>query len=169
MASIGEKLSNNKDQEPVVKEDVTDTPKIKNHTIEINGDTYKIKLLPYKLEGLPLWEYMVERAGPAIGSFMDGMQGASMQEDSMIFTTTLMQLSSKLDGQFMLTVSDTVLKGCTINGKPLPEDQFDGNYGAWTKLVGFALKENYSSFFAEGWMQGLQKIKAMVPSQGLAE
>lgn len=169
MATINQRIST--EETPAVEAPIEkEAPaKLKNLTIEINGDTYKIKLLPYKTEGIPLWEFMVERAGPAIGSFMDGMQGQNLDEDSMVFTTTAMQLSAKLDGQVMMTISDTVLQGCTVNGKPIPEDQFDGNYGAWTQLVAFALKENYSSFFADGWMQGLQKIKTMATSHGSVE
>jgi|TARA_R110000851_G_scaffold74984_5_gene165303 hypothetical protein len=137
-------------------------------TKELGGKVYKIELLNAE-DGVDLWEFLMQRMLPSIGTGLDSLQHDSNLDGSpTTFTQALIHLSGKLEGNTLKAISLSVLSGTTVDGKPLNfKEEFKGNYGHWKSLVAFALKENFSSFFVEGWAESLiQLTKMLKPVEG---
>ena len=133
------------------------------NAILIKGKWYKINLLPSE-DGLELWEILMQKLLPSVGSGLDGMNHDAILDGSpTTFSEAFMHLSNKLDGNTLKLVSLNVLKGMTVDGVKVDQNKFfAGNYGTWLKVIKFALQENYSSFFEEGWTSALKDVMGMV-------
>lgn len=133
------------------------------NTIVISGKTYKIKPLKWE-DGIDLWEFILKKLLPSIGSGFDRLQHDDVVDGSpTTFTQACLHLSRNLDGNTFKLISMTLFDGATVDNKPLDlNEEFTANYNAWRKLLVFALKENFSSFFEEGWTQGLTSLTAML-------
>lgn len=135
-------------------------------TITVKDRVYKIKKMDAD-DGLNLWEYILQRLLPSIGTGLDVMQGENDPfQAATTFSEAMMHLSNKLDGNSFKLISHAVLEGAEVNGEPMNfKEEFAGNYGAWRKVLAFALQENFKSFFEEGWATGLKDLMAMVSPQ----
>lgn len=142
--------------------DTVDAVEAKN-TKTINDKVYKIKLLRFE-DGIDLWENILKKLMPSLGSGLDRMQHDSILDGSpTTFTDALIHLSKNLDGNTLKNYSFVLFNGATVDGKPLDVNvEFTGNYSAWKKLFTFALTENFSSFFEEGWSDGMSDLMAVV-------
>jgi hypothetical protein len=150
-ADIAAKVAQN------VKQELT------KNTIEIDGVSYKIDLLNAE-DGLDLWENLMKVILPSVGTGLDSMQHDPIIDGSpTTFTEAMSHLSNRLDGQTLKRVSISLLTDMEVNGSKVNwSDHFKGNYGTWRKVVKFALKENFSSFFEDGWVDGVQDLMTMV-------
>lgn len=145
-----------------IKQDIT------KNTIEIKGEIYKIDLLDAD-DGLDLWENLMKVVLPSVGTGLDSMQHDPVLDGSpTTFTEAMSHLSNKLDGQTLKKISVVLLTNMEVDGKKVNwSEHFKGNYGSWRKVVKFALQENFSSFFEDGWVGGIQDLMAMVtPTMG---
>lgn len=133
------------------------------NTIDIKGEIYKIDLLDAD-DGLDLWENLMKVVLPSVGTGLDSMQHDPVLDGSpTTFTEAMSHLSNKLDGQTLKKISVVLLTDMEVDGKKVNwVEHFKGNYGAWRKVVKFALQENFSSFFEDGWVDGVQDLMAMV-------
>lgn len=128
------------------------------NSIEIDGKVYKIDLLKAG-DGIELWEELMKIVLPSVGSGLDALRSSGQRDElfdgpSTTITEIMIHLSNKLDGTRLKWVSDELLGDMTCDGVPVDFDEhFKGNYGTWLKLIRFALTENFSSFFADGWVQ----------------
>ena len=139
------------------------------NSIVIGDDTYKIKLLPFE-HGINLWEDIMKRLLPSIGNGLDQLQHNELDGNPNTFSYALANLSRQLDGSVLKNYSQVLFHEATVNGQKLTLDHFKGNYGSWRKLLVFAIKENFSSFFEEGWTDGLSQITAVLaPMMGSQE
>ena len=145
------------------KEDIPE-PILEAHTIMIKDKKYKIKPLPHN-QGLMLINYIMRVVLPSVGSGFDGMRSAEEFEDSTMFTEAMMHLSNKMSDDFLVTVSDTLLVGATVDGMPIDDNHFSCNYGTWRGVVKFALTENFASFFEEGLAQVATDLIQLVSPQ----
>tara|TARA_R110002153_G_scaffold2993_1_gene14178 strand:- start:1461 stop:1961 length:501 start_codon:yes stop_codon:yes gene_type:complete len=132
-------------------------------TKELGGKVYKIELLNAE-DGIDLWEFLMQRILPSVGTGLDSLQHDSMLDGSpTTFTQALIHLSGKLEGNTLKAISLSLLSSATVDGKPMDfKEEFKGNYGNWKSLVAFALKENFSSFFVEGWAESLIQMTTML-------
>lgn len=125
-----------------------------DNAIQIKGKIYKIKLVPWQ-QGIDLWELMVKKLLPSIGNFIDDRDADELDQVNT-FTDAFVNISRNLDGRTLNLMTRVLLDGCTVDNKPIDLDaEFTGNYGNWIRLLIFALKENYGSFFGDGWQKGL--------------
>lgn len=124
---------------------------VKN-TITIKDQVYKVKLLDAD-DGIDTWEFIMQKLLPSVGSGLDGMNHDDILHGApTTFSEVMLHLSKQLDGNTLKALSLTVLEGLTVDGSPVEfKEHFKGNYGTWTKVLKFALQENFSSFFDEGW------------------
>lgn len=135
---------------------------VKN-TIVLKGKTYKVTPLDF-LDGIDLWENILQKLLPSAGSGIDGMRGEALDADKT-FTEVFTNLARNLDGETLKNYSLVLLSGCSVDGEPMDiNKEFSGNYSTWLKLFVFALKENFGSFFEEGWGDEAANIVAMVGS-----
>jgi hypothetical protein len=163
MASIGkitEIAEQAKKELAGVKKEESNAPK---HTVIINGKNYKIKPIPWE-EGVEMWEDIVKRCLPSVGSGLDRLQHDELSGSPTTFTEMMINLSQNLSGTTLLTYSKALADGATVDGEPMDlNTEFTGNYGAWMKWFTFAMKENFSSFFDQGWVMGMiDKLTAML-------
>jgi len=142
--------------------------KLSAHTVEIGGDV--IKIVPLGgYDGLDMWEYLMKVLLPSVGTGLDSFQHDTVMDGSpTTFSEAMMHLSNKLEGNTLKNVSISLLSGMTVNGQKVDLDEWIGcNYGAWRQVLKFALTENFSSFFENGWVDGVQDLMAMVtPAMG---
>ena len=133
------------------------------NTIVISGKTYKIKPLKWE-DGIDLWEFILKKLLPSIGNGLDRLQyDEALDGSPTTFAEACINLSRNLDGNTFKLLSISLFSGATVDGKPLDiNEEFTANYNSWRKLFIFALKENFSSFFDEGWTQGLTSITTML-------
>lgn len=133
------------------------------HSITLNDKVYKLKLLPFD-EGMNLWEHIMRKLLPSVGSGLDRLSHNEVLDGSpTTFTEAMIHLSNNLDGSTFRNFSYVLFDGATVDGEPININaEFSGNYGVWKKLFAFAIKENYSSLFTEGWANGLQDVMALV-------
>lgn len=133
------------------------------HSITINEKIYKVKLLSFE-DGIDLWENIMQKLLPSVGSGLDRLSHNEILDGSpTTFTEAMIHLSKNLDGETFKHYSFALFDGATVNGEALNlNEEFSGNYGAWKTLFAFALKENFGSFFTDGWADGLQDVMAMV-------
>jgi len=147
------------------KEQVSEQSFEKPNTIVIKNKEYKIKPLNAR-DGLRLWEYLLGKLLPSVGTGLDRMSHDELLDGSpTTFAQAMIHLVSNLEKDYdtLNNITDTILEGCLVDGKPLNTDEeFSCNYGAWRQLLIFALKVNFSSFFEEGWESALTDITAMV-------
>lgn len=131
-------------------------------SIVINDKVYKIVPLPWE-EGIELWEDMMKVVLPSIGSGLDRLQHDEFSGSPTTFTEACINLSHNLDGHTLRVYSQAMFDGATVDGEPLDVNkEFTANYGAWRKLFVFALKENFESFFVEGWAGMLDKVMGLL-------
>lgn len=136
------------------------TESLAENCIKINGKVYKIVPLPAITRGLPLWESNIKKLIPSVGSLLDRFQHDEFSGSPTTFTEAMINLANNLDGTTLMNLSLELFDGATVDGELFdPDVEFAGNYGAWRQLLLFALTENYSSFFPEGWAA---KIVSMV-------
>lgn len=137
-----------------------------NHTIEIKEKIYKIVLLNGE-DGLDMWEYLMQKLLPSVGEGMDAFtHDYELEGSPKTFSRAFAALASRLDGKDLRRISVTLFEGATVDGKPLDfKEEFKGNYGSWKKLLQFALKENFSSFFEEGWGESMTSLVSLVTPQ----
>lgn len=142
--------------------DSVDAVEAKN-TITINDKLFKIKLLSFE-DGIDLWENILKKLLPSVGAGLDRLQHDTVMDGSpTTFSDALIYLSRNLDGNTLKSYSTVLLHEATVDGEPLNiNKEFTGNYGAWKKLFVFALTENFSSFFEEGWTDGIADLMAVV-------
>lgn len=142
--------------------DSVDAIEAKN-TITLNDKIYKIKLLEWE-DGIDLWENILKKLLPSVGAGLDRMQHDPIMDGSpTTFSDALIYLSRNLDGNTLKSYSQVLFSGATVDGEPLNVNkEFTGNYGSWKKLFVFALTENFSSFFEEGWLDGMSDLMAVV-------
>lgn len=135
---------------------------LEKYTTKIGDNKYKIVPLKGSI-GLSLWEDIMSKLLPSLGSGLDQMQYNEVLDGSpTTFSEALIHLSRKLDGDTFDTYSKILFEGATVNDKPLDIDShFSCNYGEWKKLFVFSLKENFQSFFEEGWADSLKDIMIM--------
>lgn len=136
------------------------------HTVELKGKIYKIELLNAD-DGLDMWEYLMQKLLPSVGHGLDAM-GHDYEVDGspQTFSRALATLATKLDGKDLRRISSTMLHGATVDGKPLDfKEEFKGNYGTWKSLLTFSIKENFGSFFEEGWGESLTGLMSLVIPQ----
>ena len=131
------------------------------NTIQIKGDTYKIKLLSFEY-GITVWEDIMKRLLPSIGNGLDQLQHNELDGNPNTFVYALTNISRQLDGEVLVRYSRALFEGATVNGEKLDINRFTGNYGTWKKLFMFAIKENFSSFFEEGWTDSISNLTAML-------
>lgn len=132
-----------------------DAGSVVKNTINIDGKVYKIKPLIWE-EGIELWEDIAKRCLPSIGSGFDRFQHDELDGSPTTFTEAAINLSRNLDGFRLKTYSQALFDGATVDGEPLDlNKEFTANYGAWRKLFAFAMKENFQSFFDQGWITGM--------------
>lgn len=173
MASILEQQEEQIKQEaPVAKPMGSEEVFTPKNTITIRDKKFKIELLPSE-EGLELWEYLMKKLLPSVGTGLDSMQHDSVMDGSpKTFSQAFGLLAEKLSGKDLKEISKNLFQGATVDGKPLDfNEQFKGNYGSWKSLLTFALKENFGSFFEEGWGDSLTGLVSLVvpQSQGSQE
>lgn len=143
-------------------------PVQEKRTIVIDDKTYKIKELPIKI-GLEMLEDLTKRFLPSIGSILDLTQHDQYDGSPKPFSEAFSNLSKNLDGNTMYLYSVDLFDGATVDGEPLDIEDFAANYGVWRKLFLFALQENFSSFFVDGWATTIsEKLKGML-NQNLKE
>ncbi|QUF70051.1 phage tail assembly chaperone [Vibrio fluvialis] len=82
---------------------------------------------------------------PSIGQFLDGSStGAGIHYESLALS-----LVQELDNFEILPIISELLKEMAIDGQEVNlDDYFMANYGELLEILVFALKENFSSFFA---------------------
>lgn len=123
------------------------------NTIVVKDKTYKIKPLKWG-DAIDLWENILKVILPSLGSGADFMMQADGESEvniDSVFSKAAMQLSKNLNGNSLSNFSRVLLHGATVDGVVFDiEKEFTQNYAAWLKVFVFALKVNYSSFFAEG-------------------
>jgi hypothetical protein len=149
----------------------------------INGTTYKVTMLPYKL-GHRLLLRLYKVLGPVLAksisnspSVTGGLANLDVGSLGPAFGAALETLAEKLTEEDFDFMVDTLAEYTEIHkedGKVLPlkadmEVRFAGNYAELFKWLGFALKVNYGGFTGErGFGDLLKKLasKAKVsPSQ----
>lgn len=133
---------------------------------EINGKIYKIQLLNGE-DGLDLWEFLLQKLLPSVGTGLDSMQHDSLMDGSpTTFAEAMIHLSTRLEGNTLKSISLSLFDGAAVDGKPLDfKEDFKGNYGAWRTLLAYAMKENFGSFFEEGWGEGIVSLMQLLPTQ----
>jgi len=150
---------------PQVEKEVKKEEEVLPNTIKLKGKLYKIEPMN-GTDGLNLWEYILQRILPSVGTGLDTMQNKEDFVESTTFTEAMMHLSNKLDGDSFKLISLAVFDNATVDGQPLDVDEeFKANYGTWRTLLVFALKVNFSSFFELGWAQGIKDLMALVSPQ----
>lgn len=144
----------------------TNKPEELGNTITLGGKVYKIELLP-ATDGLDLWEYILKRILPSVGTGLDSFKHDDELDGApTTFAEAFLHLSDKLDGNSFSLISESIFTGATVDGKPLNfNEEFKGNFGNWKKLLTFALQKNFASFFEEGWANGLQDLMGLVSPQ----
>lgn len=143
----------------------TEAPLICKNSIKLKDKVYKIEPLNGE-DGLDLWEYILQRILPSVGTGLDAMQQEDDFLESTTFTEAMMHLSNKLEGSTFSMISNSLFAEGTVDGEPLDiKEHFKAEYGVWRKVFAHALKVNFSSFFEEGWSAGLKDLMAMVSPQ----
>lgn len=135
------------------------------HTTTIGSDVYKIKPMKWE-DALDLAEHISKKILPSVGVSVDDMM-KDEYEDRSVFTEALLHLSERLDGETLKNWSYCVFEGMTKNGAEFDLSEQDSSFlGAWRKLFVFALLENLSPLFAEGWGEELGKLMNLLnPAQ----
>lgn len=124
-------------------------------SINIDNKIYNIKKLQWE-DGVDLWEDMMKRGLPSIGSCLDRLQHDELDGSPTTFTEALINLSRNLEGSTLRSYSVVLFEDATVDGVEFDlNEEFTGNYGAWRKLLVFALKENFESFFDKDLVQGM--------------
>lgn len=134
------------------------------HSILLNDKVYTIKPLPWA-EGMDLWESMMKTLLPSVGTGIDGIFNSNEFSDKSTFAEMMLHLGHNLSGSTMRIYSVELFQEAKVDGQPLdPNVEFSANYGAWLQLFVFAVKENFQSFFTEGWSQGINTLMEMLKS-----
>lgn len=126
----------------------------------INGHTYKIIPLMAE-EGLVVWENLLALLGPSIGVGIDSYNHNEVIDGSpTTFSEAILLLQRKLDGTQLVNYSRELLIGLKCDGEEVDwNSHFSANYGSWTQVIIFAMKENFQSFFvASGFDLNLQSM-----------
>lgn len=139
------------------------------HTLKIKDKIYKIKPLNGE-DGVDTLEFILQLVAPSMGSALDGMNHDSLMDGTpTTFSEVMMHLSRQLKGSTLKALSLALLEDLEVDGVKVSfSDQFQCNYGDWVKVVKFALQENYSSFFEDGWgsvMGDLMQMAAPLANQ----
>lgn len=115
--------------------------KIRKTTIQ--GKSVQIYLLP-ALEGILMARELAEIVIPTVGSFYQGFA-----EENLNFENLAMVLMSELDKIDVAQIITRLLKDMAVNESSVDfDDYFMANYGELVEILIFAIKENFSSFFA---------------------
>lgn len=134
-----------------------DPKKYRSFTTQDGKRTYTIKLLG-GFKGIPIARRLAGVALPLIGRGADELRNDDeLFEAPKTFTEMAVILMERVDG---LDVEDmlfnNILVDTEVNGERIEDwdDYLTGNYGDFIELVGFALKENFQSFFTENGLIG---------------
>jgi len=121
----------------------------KNSTV-INGRTYKVVPLMAE-EGLIVWENLLALLGPSIGVGIDSFNHNEIIDGSpTTFSEAILVLQRKLDGSQLVNYSRELLTGLQCDGEEVDWNKhFSANYGDWTQVILFAMKENFQTFLTE--------------------
>lgn len=110
---------------------------------KINDKTFQIYLLPTG-KGLKTAKTLAQTFLPMWGEFM-----SSMQRGELDYHMLAMSLAAELESFEVETLIRDLLKELSVDGQEVKFDEyFMGNYGELVEVVAFAIKENFSSFFA---------------------
>lgn len=143
-------------------QDKKESPVASKNTIVLDGVTYKIKLMSWET-GMEVWEHILKRLMPSVGSGLDRLQHNELDGSPTTFTEAFIHLSQNLDGDTLKLFSFDLLEGLTADGKPVVlSEQTTEFMGHWKKLFIFSLKENFKGFFDEGWATSLAEMVSMV-------
>ncbi len=129
------------------------------------GDVeYKITTFP-AFKGLTYLQKLLKIVGPAIGEIFSnaaasGSEAFELDIEDEALSTAIRELTVNLDKENVAQlVQDMITSSVLKGGQPIQFNQeFSGNYGAMVKIMGAIIKENYSSFFGESGLGGLQKL-----------
>jgi hypothetical protein len=135
------------------------------HTITIKDKVYKVEPLDAE-SGLDTWEFLMNKLLPSIGTGLDSFRHDPIMDGApTTFSEAMLHLSAQLskDPGTLKALSLTLLEGLTVDGELVDfKEHFSANYGTWLKVVKFALTENFSSFFEEGWESAAKDLMGMV-------
>lgn len=108
---------------------------------EIKGVSYQLYLLPAE-EGI----VMAQKLGQLVIPLLDG--DSSDGEIELDFSKLAKNITSSISDKDFLAIIKRLLKESTADGKEINfNNYFRANYGTLIKLIAFALKENFGSFF----------------------
>lgn len=132
--------------------------------ITIKDKQYQIVLLKGR-EGFTTALALGKLIAPIVGSAFDGMKhddlihGAPKTFQDM--AALLINQLDKTDVEAM--VFDKLLRQATVQGQPLTDQHWMGNFSDLIELVMFALKENFGDFFGEnGFKARFQETVQMI-------
>lgn len=153
---------------------------LNKETTNINGNSYEVTQLPYKL-GHKLLLRLYKVLGPTLAkglaqvpSLEKGMANLDVKELAPAFGAAVQGLADVLteeDFDFMVDTLAEYTKISKGDDKWLPlkqgmEFHFAGNYAELFKWIGFALRVNYGGFFGErGFGDALAKLQAAAKSR----
>lgn len=117
---------------------------------EIEGVTYKIRLLNTSEAFITAQEFL-KLSLPSLGAFADGVK--TMDDpfgDNTTFTAIAYSFVKQMGDVNVLELVKMLLGGTLCDGEPIDfEKHFRGKIGLLVKVIEFALKENYGSFFTD--------------------
>jgi hypothetical protein len=139
--------------------------------VTVGDDTYMVTTFP-AFKGLTYLQKLLKIVGPAIGELFakaaaeggESLSDISIEDEALSFA--IRELTTNLDRDNVAQlVQDMIKDAVTKGGQPIKFNQeFSGNYAPLLKLLGTIVKENYSSFFGEGGLSGLQALVSPPPS-----
>ena len=149
---------------------------LESETTTINGRTYEVTKLPYKL-GKKILLILYRTVGPAAAEALakapeGNLADIQVRHLAPAFSAAVGGLAERLEEKDFDLVVDTMAQYTKISKEgasnliPLKgeiEFHFSGNYGELFKWLGFALRVNYSGFSGEhgSLADVLQKVKAV--------